>query len=143
MNRKQAGRYVWLCKALSAHGLTENEVSTLLRCERTLTRWACRECGDGSDWAIERDGDDGEGKPFMVYHGPRADYSKPARRYAIRDLERAALARAEKIAKAHGLEIYHQGDPRGCGLYVIRPGDVPAGRCVTGCYSRGIAVCID
>lgn len=126
--------------SLAEHGLTDAEVDTLLRCERTLTNWSTRECGDGSDWAIEREElpDGSEGRPFNVYHGPGE-----ARMYPIRDLEAGAMRRAEAIAKAHGLTVYHQGDPRGCALYVMRPGDVRAGECVTGCYTRGIAVCID
>ena len=140
MNKKQAERFVWLCNALGQHGLTVDEVQSLLRAERTLTRWACRECGDGSEWAIEREElpDGEEGRPFNVYHG-RGE----SRRYPIADLERGAIARATKTAERHGLTIYRQGDPRGCGLYIIRPGDVPAGQCVTGYYTRGIAVCID
>jgi hypothetical protein len=138
MTKSQAMRYMDLSRALEAFGVGEDELDALLRCERTLSRWACRECGDGSDWAIEREGEDGEGRPFNVYHGPGE-----RRRYPIADLERGALARAEKIATRHGLTVYHQGDPRGCALYLLRPGDVPAGACVTGCYTRGIAVCID
>lgn len=45
------------------------------------------------------------------------------------------------IAAAHGMAIYHQGDPRGCALYLIRPGDVPEGEDVAAWYSRGIAIC--
>ena len=169
---------MWLCGALAAHGLTENEVSTLLRCERTLRRWAERECGDGSDWAIERE--EGfrvalpggrwaehateqaarehaeaifrktgaivaverytDGRPYNVYHGPGLG---GVRRYPIADLETSALKRAHAIAEAHGLVAYHQGDPRGCALYILRPGDVPEGQCASGYYDRGIAVCID
>ena len=145
MNKQQASNYVRLVNTLAAHGLSEAEVSALLRCERTLQRWSERECGDGSDWAIEREetADGAEGRPFLVYHGQRFGEPFRDRRYPIRDLERSALARAEKIAKAHGLTVFRQGDPRGCGLYLIRPGDVPAGQCVTGCYHRGVAVCID
>jgi hypothetical protein len=59
------------------------------------------------------------------------------------DRETGALKRAQAIAEAHGLAIYHQGDPRGCCLYILRPGDVPAGQDPGAYYSRGIAVCID
>jgi hypothetical protein len=136
MNKKQAEAYRILRDSTSAHGITMDELQTLLRCERTLQRWAERECGDGSDWAIERD--DATGKPHNVYHGPG-----PRRRYAIADREAGALRRARTIAQAHGLDAYHQGDCRGCMLYLIRPGDVPVGESVGGYYNRGIAVCID
>ena len=63
--------------------------------------------------------------------------------YRTPDREAGALKRAAAIAEAHGLTIYHQGDPRGCCLYLLRPGDVPEGSDPGSCYSRGIAVCID
>ncbi len=136
MTRKQAERFVWLCKALEEHGLDHEEINQLLRAERTLTRWATRECGDGSAWGIERDEE--TGKPYNVYHGPGE-----RRRYSIADREAGALQRAARIAERHGLTVYHQQDCRGCMLYVIRPGDVPAGQRVDGYYTRGIAVSIE
>jgi len=136
MNRKQAERYGWLVRALENHGMTADEVNALLRCERTLQRWGERECGDGSDWAIERD--EVTGKTFNVYHG-RGE----SRRYPIADRETGAYNRALTICKAHGLTAYHQGDCRGCNLYVLRPGDVKDGERIGSVYSRGIAICID
>lgn len=135
MNRTQAANYGRLIETLSKHGLTVEEVDILLRCERTLSAWATRECGDGSDWGIERD--EATGKPFNVYHG-RGE----SRRYPIADREAGALRRAAKIATAHGLTVYHQGDCRGCMLYVVRPGDVPIGASVSSYYTRGIGICI-
>ena len=38
------------------------------------------------------------------------------------------------------LSAYIQGDPRGAALYILRPGDVPAGEDPDAYYSRGIAV---
>lgn len=136
MNKREKLNYHRLLTTLTGLGLDYEEIDSLLRCERTLTNWSVKECGDGSDWAIERDGDDGDGKPFMVYHGP----GNP-RRYPIADRETGALKRAAAIAEKHGLTIYHQGDPRGCALYLIRPGDVPEGQDVGGYYNRGIAIC--
>ena len=136
MTKKQTERYVQLRNTLLNLGLTDAEINALLRIEKTLTSWSVRECGDGSDWAIERDGADGV--PYNVYHGPGE-----SRRYRIADRERGALKRATAIAEAYGLTIYHQGDCRGCALYLMRPGDVPAGECVTGYYTRGIAICFD
>ena len=40
---------------LQALGFTYDEAAQLRRIEMTLQRWAERECGDGSSWAIERD----------------------------------------------------------------------------------------
>ena len=134
MNKKQTLNYGHLVNALEKHGISRAETDKLLKCERTVHRWAERECGDGSDWAIERD--ETTSKPYTVYHGPGN-----SRRFPIADLESGALKRASAIATVHGMTIYHQTDPRGCALYLIRPGDVPIGQCVTGYYSRGIAIC--
>lgn len=86
-------------------------VDVLRRAEMTLSRWAERECGDGSDWAIERD--DATEIPYNTYHG-----DGKSRRYRIADREKGALRRVAALCKAHGLYYYHQGDPRGCALYV-------------------------
>lgn len=144
MNKNELERYTRLINATDALGLSRPEVHALLKCERTLTRWACAECGNGSNWAIEREElpDGEEGRPFRVYHGPDRDYSKPAMKYAIPDLERGALRRAQAIAAAHGLTVYRQGDPRGCALYLIRPGDIPAGCDLGAYYNRGLALCV-
>ncbi len=145
MNRTQTERYGRLVVELTKHGLDLREIDTLIRAEKALGRWGALECGDGNQygsWAIERDEE--TGKPFMVHHhymhGKGEDYTT---RTAIADREKTALAKADKIAKAHGLTIYHQGDPRGCCLYIIRPGDVPDGATVGSCYNRGLAACID
>lgn len=50
--------------------------------------------------------------------------------------------KAKPPEKFATLTFYHQTDPRGCALYIIRPGDVPEGEDVSAYYSRGIAVCI-
>ena len=133
MNKREQEAWVRTCSMLGSLGINYPECAALRRCSLTLHRWAERECGDGSDWAIERD--EATNKPFNVYHGE----GKP-RRYAIPDRETGALKRAKAIAAAHGLTVYHQNDPRGAALYVIRPGDVPEGADVDGYYSRGIAV---
>jgi len=134
MTKKQAVNYARLCESLSACGVTRSEVDSLIRIERTLQHWAERECGDGSDWAIERD--DVTGKPFDVYHG-----EGQALRYPVADREAGAKRRADVIARAHGLTAYHQGDCRGCMLYILRPGDMTGA--ADSCYTNGIAVCID
>ena len=141
MNKRQATNYARLIETLKKNGLEIYEVDTLLRCERALQRWAEREAGDGSDWVIERD--EATGKPFNVYHGnAERVVTIPPRRYAIPDRETAAYNRALKIATAHGLTAFHQGDCRGCGLYLLRPGDVRDGERADQVYSRGVAICL-
>jgi hypothetical protein len=136
MTKREAQRYVWLCEALRNHGITQDEVDTLLRAQRTLHTWAVHECnGD-----IERD--ETTGKTYRVLRYVRLSEERE-KRYTTPDRETGALRRADDIAEAHGLTIYHQGDPRGCCLYLLRPGDVPEGKDPGSCYSNGIAVCID
>jgi hypothetical protein len=66
------------------------------------------------------------------------------RKTPCRDMESAALRRIGGIFGGKpGLSFYHQGDPRGCALYVLRPGDVPEGKSADAYYSRGIPVCVD
>lgn len=50
------------------------------------------------------------------------------------------MSRVDAILKARNLTIYHQGDPRGASLYVLRPLDIKDGADVDSCYTRGIAV---
>lgn len=92
-----------------------DEVNILRRAERILHRWAELECGDGDNyksWAIERDEE--TGKPFMVTYPHKGS----SHRYRIPDREAGALKRVEAICKARGIYFYHQGDPRGCVLYL-------------------------
>ncbi len=109
---------------LQALGFTYDEAASLRRIEMTLQRWGERECGDGSDWAIERD--ETTGKPFNVYHG-----QGKARRYPVADREAGALRRLSAIVKVRNLREsanesadnyvieYHQGDCRGCNVYLL------------------------
>jgi hypothetical protein len=46
------------------------------------------------------------------------------------------------MARKPGFRAYHQTDPRGCSLYIIRPGDIEAGGNVHALYNRGIALCV-
>ena len=48
------------------------------------------------------------------------------------------------MAKYPALFAYHQGDPRGCSLYILKKSDHPADKQAHGCdvnYTRGVAVC--
>ena len=131
MNKREQKTWDRTCAMLGSLGINYPECVALRSCSWTLHRWAEWECGDDSDWAIERD--EATNKPYNVNH-------VTGNRYAIPDRETAALKCAREIASSHGLTVYHQADPRGAALYVIRPGDVPEGADVDGYYSRGIAV---
>lgn len=124
---------------MSKLGFSYTEATALRRIELTLQRWAEKECGDGSDWAIERD--EITNKPFNCYHGNQAEGLR-IKRYAIADREAGALKRLAKIMAGHPeLWSYHQGDCRGCMLYIGRKEDVN-GFNLDQVYNRGVAVCI-
>ena len=133
MTKRRAERYMLVQNALMEHGVTRDEVDSLLRCSRVLSTWAAHECNG----EIQRDGENGDGKPYWYNTTTGRKCGRTA------DREAGALRRARAICERHGLMMYHQGDPRGCALYVIRPGDVPDGQSVNGYYTRGIAVCIE
>ena len=143
MTKQQAREYARLIEVLGNHGIEADGVDALLRCGRTLQRWSESECGDSNDrgsWAIERDD---AGRPEMVRHHYRYGNGQDVcTRTPIADREAGALKRATAIAQAHGLTIYHQTDPRGAALYVMRPGDVPQGERAESYYTRGICVAI-
>ena len=114
-------------------GFEYEEIEQLFKIERALQRWGERECGDGSGCYIERDEE--TDKPYLVN-------SNSGRRYPTADREKGALSRLSKIMEKHTpLKAYHQSDPRGCALYILRPGDVPDGESANAYYSRGISVC--
>jgi hypothetical protein len=116
-------------RALEAHGVTEAEFNTLRRASMTLRRWAERECNG----EIERDETTGKVYAVNAMSGER-------RRWTVADRETPALARCKAIAAAHGLTFYHQSDPRGAAVWILRPGDVPAGAEIGSYCTRGIAV---
>lgn len=128
MTKREAETREHMYRALASLGLSYDECETLRRCSMTLHRWAERECNG----EIERDETTGRPYAFNTYTYKRA--------YPIADRERGALKRAGAILKAHGLTLYHQGDPRGASLYILRPSDLADGSDVESCYTRGIAV---
>lgn len=112
--------------------LSFDDANTLRRAQMTLHRWAEQECGDGNDyqsWSIERD--ETTGKPFMHTYPHKGE----SRRYPIADREAGALRRVAEVCKRNGLHYYHQGDPRGCALYVSNQ-PLPDHN-----YTHGVACC--
>lgn len=112
-------------------GINLDDALALRRIAMTLHTWSEHECNG----TIQRDGDDGDGKPFW--------YSTVTHKklYAVPDRERGALKRLDKIMSRYPtLSFYVQGDPRGAPLYILRSGDVPEGKDVDAYYSRGLAV---
>lgn len=113
---------------LTAIGIAYHDAIVLRRISMTLHRWHEHECNG----VIQRD--EGTGKPYWHYSGGERSGIAP-------DREAGALKRLKSIlTKYPELGYYVQGDPRGCALYILRPGDVPEGKEADAYYSRGVAV---
>lgn len=115
MNKQTINRLSSIADRLA---LSFSDVETLARIERTLSRWAERECGDSNDYAsfwIETDGD-GKAWQIVQRHAPGAKQTKTR----VPNREKGALARLDAFCQLHGLHFYHQQDPRGTMLYVAR-----------------------
>jgi hypothetical protein len=112
-------------------GFTETDARALRRIAMHLHRWHELECGvDGG--GVERDEATGRCYWYSAY---------TARRTPTPDRETGALKRLAALMAGYApLAYYVQGDPRGCAIYVLRPGDVPDGKEVESYYSRGVAV---
>jgi hypothetical protein len=121
-------------------GFNRTETQALRRIEMTLQRWGERECGDSNNYesrGIERD--EKTDKPFLVV---RSHTTNKTHRYAVPDREKGALNRLAKIMESHPQFIaYHQGDCRGCNLYLVPKYAVKAGEDIGSIYTCGIAVC--
>ena len=138
MTKREALRQTHLENVLRGLGFSEGEAATLRRISLTLHRWAEHECNG----TIQRDGESGDGAPYWYYDTPQGHRRGPK----APDRERGALRRLGAIMatvnarRAAPLSSYVQGDPRGCALYILRPGDVPEGADPGSYYSRGVAV---
>lgn len=112
-------------------GVSEQDAWQLRRIAMTLSRWSELECGTDRG-CIERD--EATGRPFYRYSdGDRGGF--------VADRERGALRRLDAImAKYPGLVSYHQTDPRGASLYILRTADCIPFASIDSYYNRGIAV---
>jgi hypothetical protein len=115
-------------ETLARMGIAHADASALVRASATLHTWAEHECNG----VIQRDDETGKPAWYSPHTGRRIGSTS--------DRETGAVKRAQAIAARYGLTAYHQGDPRGCALYLVRPDDVPAGADIGSYYSRGIAV---
>lgn len=125
---------------LTSLGISYDDAVSLRRISMTLHRWHELECGTDSG-AIERD--EKTGVPYWYNANSRYIAANDPRAYSrVPDREAGALKRLAAImARYPALSSYIQGDPRGAALYILRPGDVPAGQDAGSYYSRGIVVC--
>jgi hypothetical protein len=129
-------------ESMERYGISYQDADNLRRIEMTLQRWSEQECGDGNEygsWAIERD--ETTEKPFMIHHHYRHGKGQDTvTRSPIADREKGALKRLAAImANYPELIAYHQTDPRGCALYILRKSDVN-GDDINSVYTRGLAV---
>ena len=154
MTRKEAERQTRQANLLMELGFTQTEAAQLRRISLALHRWGERECGN-EHGCIERD--EVTNKPYWVSSwGTQWGPGKLCRR-SIPDRETGALKRLHSIINArnarryvvntdyYGLrrdevQAYHQTDPRGAALYILRPGDIPEGKEVDRYYHNGLCI---
>jgi len=134
-------RIAFVYSRLNKMGFNTQEVTTLLRIEKTLGRWAGKECGNGNDfasWHIERD--EVSQVPYLVTIPNRGGATRKTK---IADKEKGALDRLGKMMETRpNLLAYHQTDPRGCSLYIVEKDAIKQGEKVDCVYNRGMAVVI-
>lgn len=122
---------------LQSLGINLDDALELRRISMTLSRWAELECGDSNDyasWSIERD--ETTDKPYIVRHPHSGAKST---RSPVADREKGALKRLAGIMSRYpDLMVYHQTDPRGASLYILRASDAEEN--IESTYSRGLAV---
>lgn len=119
--------------------------SKLRRIANTLRNWFEMECGTenaaGSSISIERDGENGDGKPFQrIQYATANGYVD--KRYPVADREAGARKRLAAIMAPfkRRLVAYIQGDCRGASLFILRKSDVKKGETLDSVYTRGVAV---
>lgn len=121
---------------LQKAGFTLDDSLALRRVAMTLHRWAEMECNG----EIERDEETGKTYRCNPNHS-YTDPHDPRAMWRTADREKGALVRLAKIMERYPAFVaYHQTDPRGNSLYIVRREDIPAGANLDSCYNRGIAV---
>lgn len=132
MNKSE--RIARLYSRLANAGFSFDEAATLRRIEMTLSRWSEHECNGN----IQRDVGSDKPRWYTITH--MGDIHRGP---IVPDRERGALKRLARIMESHPEYVaYHQGDPRGCALYVVPKSEIErTGLPVGSIYSNGMAVC--
>src|SRR4051812_10638325 len=150
MTKKEALRQTHQENTLLELGFTRAEAEALRRISLQLHRWHELECGvDGG--GVERDETTGKVTWYNAMTGRRSPYpdrETGAKKRLAAILDRCNQARRDGTAQINTdardprepLAAYIQTDPRGAALYIIRPGDVPAGASVESYYTRGVCI---
>ena len=107
--------------------VVEKDAETLRRAELTLTSWAEEVCNGTIErpWEGTVDGPDTYvgNRPARSIGGYRDSSGRFHTEFMfVPDREAGALRRVAEVCKRNGLEFFHQGDPRGCTLYIARQG---------------------
>jgi len=143
---------------LQTLGFIYEEAVSLRRIELTLHRWAEAECNGEieREEALQADGSMSSrlSKPYRV-HRPIHGNGEP-NRYPIADREAGALRRLKAIVDARNerqkmhafanrlaeepVLSYHQTDPRGCMLYLVKRSDLPTDLFSTACFQNGWSI---
>jgi len=147
MNKREAQRQTQQENALMSLGFTREESVKLRRISMTLRRWHEQECGIDHG-CIERDETTGKamwrsalsGKAWQIVDRETGAKKRLQRIIDRRNMHQAGIIENGKPIHYAPVSAYIQGDPRGAALYIIRPGDIPAGLTVDSCYTRGIVV---
>jgi hypothetical protein len=137
-------------KRLCQAGISTYDAEALRRISMTLHRWHELECGwetGAASWCIARGKLCGkifehndDGKPYGERHPHSGDKTTY---HPMADREAGALKRLRAIMLSYpGWAYYVQGDPRGCALYLMPPGEMASREpgWLEANYSRGIAV---
>jgi hypothetical protein len=114
--------------AINKLGLSAYRWLELRRAERGLHKWAEQECNG----EIQRE--DESGLPKRYSKSIFGDFTKCLG--FIRDSEAYYLAEAKRHAKAAGLRVYHQEDPRGCQIYLYKQSDLDEAMATREIYRR-------
>ncbi len=119
--------------------VARDDAEQLRRISMILHTWFEHECNGNIQRANHtlKDGTVLEADGLPYWHSSQDG----TRRWRVPDRERGATRRLQIIMKRYpALIAYVQTDPRGCALYIFKPGDVPEGADVSAYYSRGLAV---
>lgn len=114
--------------ALNKLGLSAYRWNQLRRAEMALHSWAEKECNGQIQF------DEEKGKHILYLNDEYGDFTIPT--CYINDSEAHYLKEAKRHAKAAGLRVYHQGDPRGCQIYLYKQSDLDEAMATREIYRR-------
>ena len=118
MRMTQKERNFRFYQTMNLMGFTFPESETLLRAERILNLWSVDQCNG----VLQQD------ETTLQW----TRFGRP-----WRDRQKATLTKVENLAKSKGYLAYHQGDPRGCSLYLVHESEYDPEKD----YTDGFAIC--